>query len=272
VSGFGLACQPYSIGATDFPAAALQMLSRSRSRYPNNEHNHQERGKPLVSNTIGHRTDEKGASRMKTYLPRRRPLSTADYTRGLVAALFTAGAVLGAAPASADPASPDQLEDMSAPPAVIAVPSSPPATGKSADGWTLSLSANSESLTPVPPVDPALATRDFIVGGLFNGTLRGPGQRTTPTPSGTLEVGYQILCVPSGMLSALKPAATDVKVLKEDFTGANPSAAVTAFRVQVDCMGPAVIRSYAVLTRTTNGTDAVVAYYGVSMPAQPESA
>ena len=184
------------------------------------------------------------------------------------ATLFTGAAPQGAAPASADPASPDPLADLPPAPAVVGVPSSPPATGRSADGSTLTLSANSESMTPAAPLDPTLATRDFIVGGLFNATLRGPNPKTTPTPTGTFEVGYQIQCLPSGMLAAaLKPAVTQIQVLKHDYKGADPSATVTAFRVQVDCLGPALIRSYAILTRSTNGSDAVIAYYGVSTPA-----
>jgi hypothetical protein len=123
---------------------------------------------------------------MKTRVLRKRPLLTAEnqtLTRmqsgavTLVAVLFAGAATLGGAQASADPASPDPLADVPPPPAVVVVPSSPPATGKSADGWTLVLSANSESLTPVPSPEPALATRDFIVGGLFTGTLRGPARK-----------------------------------------------------------------------------------------------
>jgi hypothetical protein len=68
------------------------------------------------------------------------------------------------------------------------------------------------------------------------------------------------------LAAALKPAVTQVQVLKQDYKRADPSATVTAFRVQVDCLGPALIRSYAILTRTTYGTNAVVAYYGVSTP------
>jgi len=60
---------------------------------------------------------------------------------------------------------------------------------------------------------------------------------------------FAALAKPIAALS--KPKAGDVKVLKEDFTGADPSAAITAFRVQVDCTGQAFIRSYAVLTRAT---------------------
>jgi hypothetical protein len=75
---------------------------------------------------------------------------------------------------------------------------------------------------------------------------------------------FAALAKPIAALS--KPKAGDVKVLKEDFTGADPSAAITEFRVQVDCTGQAFIRSYAVLTRATIVADSVVAYYGVPTP------
>jgi hypothetical protein len=150
--------------------------------------------------------------------------------------------------------------------AVVPVPSSPPATATTADGWTLTLSADTETLTPAP-LSPNVPARDFVVGGRFNGTLRGPRQTTTPRPSGTIEAGYQIHCLPSGLLAALKPSVTNVKVLKEDYNGADPSVAVTDYRVQVDCLGDAFIRSYAILTRTTNTANSVVAYYGVPTPA-----
>lgn len=183
--------------------------------------------------------------------------------RGWLNALSVAlaGATLVApAPAMAEPVA----DAPPPPPAAVPVPSAEPATGKSADGWTLAVSANSETLTPVPPLTPELATRDFVVSGLFNGTLRSPNGGTAPTPSGTLEVGYQIQCVPSGMLAALKPAVTNVQVSKEEFQSANPSAVVSDYRIQVDCMGPALVRSYAILTRSTHSNDAVVAYYGIS--------
>jgi hypothetical protein len=184
----------------------------------------------------------------------------------LLATPLTALAMLGTAPQAS--AEPNAAVEPPPPPAVVPVPSAPPATGQSADGWTLALSANSETRTPAPSPDPAVPSRDFIVNGLFNGTLRGPNQATTPTPSGHLEVGYQVQCIPSGLLAAAaKPAVTTIPVVKEKFAGANPAAAMTAFRVQVDCLGPATIRSYAILTRVTNASNAVVAYYGVSTPA-----
>jgi hypothetical protein len=225
------------------------------------QHSHPVAGcKPRTSSQPTHDAVHR-ASTTAASSPRRRWLSAT--LAPAVAALFTAATMAAGAHAWANPGA----EVPPPPPATAFVPSSPPATAKSADGWTLALSANGETRTPAPPLDPAVPSRDFIVGGLFNGTLRGPNGAKSPTQSGILEVGYQIQCVPAGMLAALKPAVVDVPVLKEEFTGANPSAAVTAFRVQVDCMGPAAIRSYAILTRTTNAADAVVAYYGISTPA-----
>jgi hypothetical protein len=110
---------------------------------------------------------------------------------------------LGLAPAWADPAD-GAMGAPPVPPGPVFVPSSPPATAKSTDGWTLTLSASGESQTPSSP-----QARDFIVGGLFNGTLRGPRQATTPTPSGTIEVGYQIECF-GAMMAASKPNVVNV--------------------------------------------------------------
>jgi hypothetical protein len=42
---------------------------------------------------------------------------------------------------------------------------------------------------------------------------------------------------------------------------------VTAFRVQLDCVGHGLIRAYAILTRSASAAVDVVAYYGVSVPA-----
>lgn len=184
----------------------------------------------------------------------------------LAMALCISTAMLSAGRAEADPASTGPMLDIvSPPPAAVAVPSPPPVTAKSTDGWTLALLANSETQTPAAPLNPAVPSRDFIVGGLFNGTLRAPNGAKTPAPSGTLQVGYQIQCL-GGLLAALKPSSVDVPVLKEEFSGADPTATVTAFRVQVDCPGQAFIRSYAILTRTTNADDTVVAYYGANIP------
>ena len=40
---------------------------------------------------------------------------------------------------------------------------------------------------------------------------------------------------------------------------------ITGFRVKIDgCVGESFIRSYAFLTRSTNVSDAIVGYYGVT--------
>jgi MspA len=152
---------------------------------------------------------------------------------------------------------------MSSPPTPRPIPSSPAAVARTADGWTLTLSASNETLNFLAPPDPARPTRDFIVAGLFNGTLRGPGNTTTPRPSGTIEVGYETHCLASGLVAAMNPGYVKTEVLQQDFNGADVSTAIGDFNVHVDCMGPALVRSYAVLTRTTSATNTVVAYYGV---------
>jgi hypothetical protein len=56
----------------------------------------------------------------------------------------------------------------------------------------LSPSANEETQLPIPPLTTALSSRDYIVGGTFNGSLSAPEQ--AEPPHGVLEVGYQIGC------------------------------------------------------------------------------
>ncbi len=70
------------------------------------------------------------------------------------------------------------------------VVSSPPVTTTSPDGWTLTLSAKDEMQRPVAPLTTAISTREYEVGGVFNGELSGDGD----TPAGVFEVGYQIGC------------------------------------------------------------------------------
>jgi len=110
--------------------------------------------------------------------------------------------------ATADSAMPAAPADLAAPgePSVVAVAatdpatpppddgrvaSSPPATTKSPDGWTLKVAAKDEFQRPVAPLTTAISTREYEVSGVFNGTLAGG---TGETPSGVFEVGYQIGC------------------------------------------------------------------------------
>ncbi len=132
-------------------------------------------------------------------------------TRGM--AVVAAVGVLLAAPAGADPGPPPPAVPPPATPgaeavapvaaadpgAVPAAPpapdgkvaSSPPNSTISPDGWTLTVSARDETQAPVAPLTTAISTREYEVGGVYNGSLTG-GDGETPT--GVFEVGYQIGC------------------------------------------------------------------------------
>ena len=71
----------------------------------------------------------------------------------------------------------------------------------------------------------------------------------------------------SGSLAvALKPGIINVvPVTKKDFEGAEPWVQITGFRIKIDgCVGESFIRSYAFLTRSTDVSDAILGYYGVT--------
>ena len=70
------------------------------------------------------------------------------------------------------------------------VPSSPPQTTTAPDGWTLTISSKDETQQAVAPLTTAISTREYAVGGVFNGKLAGDGE----DPKGVFEVGYQIGC------------------------------------------------------------------------------
>lgn len=181
------------------------------------------------------------------------------------------------------------------------VPSNPPVTLDTPDGWTLGLSAKDEAQIPVPPLTTAVSSREYLASGIFTGSLIGPEQ-----PRGVLEVGYEIGCgidmstsegvtlggsagvtpgvtgpvtgVPgdllplvvapvSGILNVgLKPGLVIVvPVVKKEFRGPNPWVMISNFHVKIDgCVGQSFIRSYAVLTRVTDQADVVLSYVGVT--------
>jgi hypothetical protein len=110
--------------------------------------------------------------------------------------------VLTAPSASADPE-----PDLGAEPVAIAEPvaaevappvddgrvmSPPPQTIESPDGWTLTLAAKDETQKPNAPLTTAISSREYVVGGTYNGSLVGPDDGEGP--KGTIEVGYQIGC------------------------------------------------------------------------------
>jgi hypothetical protein len=207
--------------------------------------------------------------------------------------------------AEAAPAPPDGAVPDGAPPPVELVESSPPATSKSPDGWTLTVSAKDETQQVIAPLTTAISTREYEVGGLFNAKMEGPGE--ADPPEGTFEVGYQIGCgidmstsngvvmsgslgfspglglgglgtaaitgIPTGIAPisgslavALKPGIINVvPVSKKEFKGAAPWIQITGFRVKIDgCVGESFIRSYAFLTRSTDVSNAILGYYGVT--------
>ncbi len=122
------------------------------------------------------------------------------------AALLAACLLFGLAtvPAAADPEPEPVVVDAAdaAPtdPAAAALPpvddgkvvSTPPATLTSPDDWVLKVSAKDESQRAIPPLTTALSSREYEVGGTFNGAMSGPEE--SEPPMGTLEVGYQIGC------------------------------------------------------------------------------
>ncbi|ODQ93287.1 MspA protein [Mycolicibacterium holsaticum] len=69
-----------------------------------------------------------------------------------------------------------------------------------------------------------------------------------------------------GITVGLKPGLINVvPVTKKEFTGAEPWVMVSDFRVKIDgCVGESFIRSYAFLTRSTEVSEAIVAWYGVT--------
>lgn len=108
------------------------------------------------------------------------------------AAVAVAVAVL--ATAATAPAAADPEADAGAVPVAAdtgAVATSPPETTVSPDGWTLKISAKDETRRPVAPLTTAISSREYVVGGVFNGAMEGGGGGT---PEGIFEVGYQIGC------------------------------------------------------------------------------
>lgn len=180
----------------------------------------------------------------------------------------------------------------------------PPATLSTPDGWTLTLSSKDETAVPVDPLTTAVSSRDYIVGGMFVGALRGPDE----SAHGVLEVGYDIGCgidmttsngvsltgtagltpsmgvsgplggVPTTavpVISApfggaitvgLKPGLVNiVPVDKMEFNGNDPWVMVSNFHIKIDgCVGQSFIRSYATLTQATDQSNAVLSWVGTT--------
>ena len=86
----------------------------------------------------------------------------------------------------------------------------------------------------------------------------------SPLPDGLVPgVGANI---GGGVTVGLKPGLINtIPVSKKEFKGDKPWIMVDGFHIKIDgCVGESFIRSYAFLTRSTDMSDAVAAWYGVT--------
>jgi hypothetical protein len=194
--------------------------------------------------------------------------------------------VANAAPAPAVPVAP--------------IPSASAGSLTTPDGWVLSVVASNESIEPVASLTNSPWSREYLVDASFLGTVTGAGK--TKLAGGSMEVGYQIGCgitqddiesistagITPGLgipfisgtvfpfvlgLSATQQIKIDLKpgvinivpVGKKSFKGTKSKVTVTGYRIKIDgCAGQSFIRSYATLTSSTDDTDDVVTYLGVT--------
>jgi MspA len=214
------------------------------------------------------------------------PLALADPPEPVVPAADAVPAADVALPPPGGPAGP--------------IPSGPPGVFKTPDGWTLTVSGSNESLEPVAPLTGSPASREYLVDGTFTASITGGG--STKLAGGSLEAGYQIGCgilqddiesissvgitpglaIPflSGTIfpfqvgvnasqqikEVTKPGTVNiVSVDKKSFKGTAPRIQISGLRVKFDqCFGQSFIRSYATLTSSTDNTDDVITYLGVT--------
>ena len=208
---------------------------------------------------------------------------------------------VGAAPlAQADPPPPpDPAVPVNATnplPPEGAVPSAPPGVLDTPDGWHLEVVGANETQLPVAPLTTAISSREYLIAGTFTGKISGGGK--TKLTGGSMEAGEQIGC---GIISDeeeinpgftfspsinipftnaqtggtgpflqgkvyLKPGTvTTVAIDKKSFKGSSTRITITGVRVKTDqCAGQSFIRSYATLTSSTDNTDDVITYLGVT--------
>jgi MspA len=177
-----------------------------------------------------------------------------------------------------------------------AVPSAPPGVLDTPDGWHLEVIGSSETQLPVAPLTTAISSREYLVAGTFTGKITGGGK--TKLTGGSIEAGEQIGCgiisdevevnpgasispgigIPfTGNVTAgfgvslqgkvyLKPGTvTTVAIDKKKFKGTTTRITITGVRIKTDqCAGQSFIRSYATLTSSTDNTDDVITYLGVT--------
>lgn len=212
-----------------------------------------------------------------------------------VAILIAATAPLAHAdpPPPADPAVPVNVTNPLPPEG--AVPSGPPGVLDTPDGWHLEVVGSNETQLPVAPLTTAISSREYLIAGTFVGKITGGGK--TKLTGGSMEAGEQIGCgiisdeaeinpgasfTPSINLPFtraqgafgvslqgkvyLKPGTvTTVAIDKKSFKGTTTRITITGVRIKTDqCAGQSFIRSYATLTSSTDNTDDVITYLGVT--------
>ncbi len=217
-------------------------------------------------------------------------------TLAAVCMLFPVAAVpLASADPLPDPAV-QPVVNAGPPPDTGAVASAAPGVLTTPDGWTVLVAGSNESLLPVAPLTTAVSSREYLVGGTFAASTTGEG--TTKLTGGSIEAGVQIGCgiisdeteinpgagftpgiaIPftgNATLGAninlqgkvyLKPGTvTTVALDKKSFKGSTARVTITGVRVKFDqCAGQSFIRSYATVTASTDNTDDVITYVGVT--------
>jgi hypothetical protein len=209
----------------------------------------------------------------------------------------------GATPVAAAAANPGPADPAGPPPPPIdegRVVSGPPATMNASDGVTLTVSASDEIQKPIPPLTTAISTREYEVGGVFRGAISGsaaskgvlevgyqigcgidmgtgPGVLLGGNIGANASFGYfyigELIPAPNAGVTAggniavsLKPGIVNtVPVTKKQFAGDAPRVAIRSFRVRIDgCVGESFIRSYAILVRSTDERDTILAWYGAT--------
>jgi hypothetical protein len=220
---------------------------------------------------------------------------------GVCLLIATAAAPQVLADPPADPSVAPVANAAPAPGAPVApISSAAPGSLTTPDGWVLAVSASNESIEPVASLTNSPWSREYLVDASFLGTVTGSGK--TKLAGGSMEVGYQIGCgitqddiesistggvtpglgIPflSGTIFPvvlglsltqqikidLKPGVINiVPVGKKSFKGTKTKVTVTGYRIKIDgCAGQSFIRSYATLTSSTDDTDDVVTYLGVT--------
>ena len=221
----------------------------------------------------------------------------------VIAALLAPVASALADPSPGEPDIAPVAAATAAPVADSRVASSPPSTS-TLEGVTLTISAKDESQRAVAPLTTAVSTREYVVGGVFTGSITG-----SAAPAGIFEVGYQIGCgidmstgggvlvggnvqgalgADLGIVPALPPIVipiagggvgingtlgvnlkpgiiNTVPVTKKAYKGAAPEVEVSMFRVRIDgCVGESFIRSYATLANSAAEIEDIVSWFGIT--------